>query len=245
MNIKVLISILLLAFGGMTFAQEQNFSSIPVIGEDAPAFSAESTNGTINFPGDFGHSWKILFSHPADFTPVCTSEILELALMQQDFKDLDVKLVVISTDELVLHQSWVKSMNEMIYKDDKPIKIEFPLIDDSKENISRKYGMISPFVDSRKTIRGVFIIDPQNKIQAIFFYPKNVGRNLEEIKRTVIALQTSQNQSVLIPVNWKPGEDVLLPYPYPYNYYDTIKEKETGYYNLSWYMLFKKIKYDD
>jgi len=241
MKTLVIISIMLLAFGGITFAQDQEFHSIPLIGQDAPVFSAESTIGTIHFPGDFGESWKILFSHPADFTPVCTSEILELALMQQDFKDLNVKLAIISTDALVLHQSWVKSMDGMICKNNNSIKIDFPLIDDSKEDISKKYGMISPFVDSRKTVRGVFIIDPQNKIQAVFFYPKNVGRNLDEIKRTVIALQTARNHTILTPVNWKPGDDVLLPYPYPYNYYDSINGQDAGYHNLSWYMLFKKL----
>lgn len=101
--------------------------------------------------------------------------------------------------------------------------------------------MISPAVDSRKTVRGVFIIDPDNKIQAILFYPKNVGRNLEEIKRTVIALQTARTHSVLTPVNWKPGDDVLLPYPYSYDVNDSLQNMQNGYERLSWYMLFKKL----
>jgi peroxiredoxin 2/4 len=241
MKLIVVLLILWPALARTTSAQEPNVHSIPLIGQDAPAFIAQSTNGTIHFPSDFGNSWKILFSHPADFTPVCTSEILELALMQKDFSDLNVKIAVISTDELVLHKSWKKSMDEMISLNHGSCKIEFPLIDDDKGDISRNYGMITPFVDPKRTVRGVFIIDPQNKIQAIFFYPKNVGRNLEEIKRTVIALQTSYTHTVLTPVNWKPGDDVLIPYPYPYNYYDTIKGKDAGYYNLSWYMLFKKL----
>jgi peroxiredoxin 2/4 len=245
MKRNVLVLILLQLSGGMTFSQKMETHPLPLIGEEAPSFIAESTKGTIHFPGDYGKSWKILFSHPADFTPVCTSEILELAIMQKDFNDLDTKIVVLSTDELVLHTSWVKSMDELISRENKNIKIDFPLIDDSKEEISKRYGMITPSVDPKRTVRGVFIIDPQNKIQAYFFYPKNVGRNLEEIKRTVIALQTAQNHTVLTPVNWKPGDDVLLPYPYPYNYYDTINEKENGYYNLSWYMLFKKLKKAD
>lgn len=236
-----LIVLLIIVIGETSFAQDTKSQSMPLIGEDAPSFTAETTQGTLHFPGDFGKKWKILFSHPADFTPVCTSEILELALMNKDFEKLDVKLAVISTDELSLHQSWVKSMDDLIQVNNSDIKIGFPLIDDSKEIISKKYGMISPFVDSKHTVRGVFIIDPQNKIQAIFFYPKFIGRNLEEIKRTVIALQTAQSHSVLTPVNWKPGDDVLLPYPYPYNYYDTIKGKNEGYYNLNWYMLFKKM----
>jgi peroxiredoxin 2/4 len=242
MKTAVSISILLFAIKSFTYAQQVVSHSTPLIGEDAPSFIAESTIGTFNFPGDFGKSWKILFSHPADFTPVCTSEILELALMQKEFNELNTKIAVISTDELTLHKSWVKSMDELISKENKNIKINFPLIDDSKEEVSKRYGMVTPAVDPKRTVRGVFIIDPQNKIAAYFFYPKNVGRNLEEIKRTVIALQTAQNHTVLTPVNWKPGDDVLLPYPYPYNYYDTINDKEDGYYNLSWYMLFKKLK---
>ncbi|NVO21353.1 MAG: peroxiredoxin [Bacteroidetes bacterium] len=242
MKTLVLFIIILIVFNGRGSSQNSNYHSIPLIGEEAPSFLASTTTGTLHFPSDFGKSWKILFSHPADFTPVCTSEILALAAMQDDFKKLNVKFAIISTDALVLHQSWVRSMDEMMLKCNSTEKIEFPLIDDSNDSISLKYGMISPFVDSRKTVRGVFIIDPENKIQAIFFYPKYVGRNLEEIKRTVVALQTAKSETVLIPVNWKPGADVLLPYPYPYSYYDSLQSNNKGYYNLSWYMLYRKLK---
>jgi peroxiredoxin 2/4 len=241
MKIVVLIIVFLVVECGSILAQGGNYNSIPLIGQEAPAFVAQSTKGVLHFPADFGHDWKILFSHPADFTPVCTSEIVQLAMMQKDFEALHVKLAVLSTDELVLHQSWVRSMDEMIGVNAPSVKIEFPLIDDSNDSISWKYGMISPFVDSKKTVRGVFIIDPDNKIQAVFFYPKSIGRNLDELKRTVIALQTTHEYSVLTPVNWKPGNDVLLPYPYPYNYYDTISEKGDSFYNLTWYMLYKKL----
>jgi peroxiredoxin (alkyl hydroperoxide reductase subunit C) len=242
MKTIILISILLSVFLGSAFAQNENYHSIPLIGEEAPSFTASSTKGTIHFPSDYGNNWKILFSHPADFTPVCTSELLELAAMQEDFAKLNVNLVVISTDALVLHQSWVRSMDELISKSNSSVKIDFPLIDDNDDIVSRKYGMISPFVDPKKTVRGVFIIDANNKIQAIFFYPKYVGRNLEEIKRTIIALQTAQRESVLMPVNWKPGGDVLIPYPYPYDYNDSVKIAKHDYYNLSWYMLYRKLK---
>jgi peroxiredoxin 2/4 len=242
MKTILLILIHTILTAGSIIAQKQNINSIPLIGQDAPAFIANSTKGIIHFPSDYVGTWKILFSHPADFTPVCTSEILELARMQQEFKKLNVSLIVISTDELVLHKSWERSMNEMIGNIDNSAKIDFPLLDDSNDSISWKYGMISPFVDPKKTVRGVFIIDPQNTIQAIFFYPKYMGRNLEEIKRTVIAMQTSGENAVLTPVNWKPGDDVLLPYPYPYNYYDSITGGSAGYFNLSWYMLYKKMK---
>jgi len=241
MNRKLVLFTMMFFTMPLIWPQTNKNSRIPLIGEDAPSFTARSTSGTINFPADFGLKWKILFSHPADFTPVCTSEILELAHMQSDFKNLNVEIAVVSTDDLALHQSWLESMNGLKYKGVEPVKIDFPLIDDSKFDISLKYGMLSPFVDSRKTVRGVFIIDPHNKIQAIFFYPKNVGRNLEEVKRTVIALQTAGENSVLTPVNWKPGEDVLLPYPYPYTYYDPSQAEDAGCYSISWYMLYKKL----
>lgn len=223
-------------------SQSDNISRIPLIGEKAPVFTAQSTKGTINFPDDFGSKWKILLSHPADFTPVCTSELMQLAIMQQEFSDINVGLAVISADELSLHQSWVKSMELMLSKEDKPIRVNFPMIDDSKLEISKQYGMLAPNVDNRKTVRGVFIIDPDNVIQAIFFYPKNVGKNMEEIKRTVIALQTAGENTVLTPCNWKPGEDVLLPYPYPPAVYDPEQAESNEVYKTSWYMMFKKLE---
>jgi len=212
-------------------------SRIPLLGEQAPAFTAESTNGTIEFPADFGTKWKIICSHPADFTPVCTSELIELALMQQEFKDLNVALLVISTDELERHVGWKKAMEEMLAadKNNEPVKIKFPLIDDYKMNVSWQYGMVNPTVDSRHAVRGVFIIDPQNKIRSISFYPKEVGRNMDEVKRTVLALQTSQNYTVLTPVNWQPGGDVLLPYPKSVDYYNSHK-------NIAGYMLYSKLE---
>lgn len=241
MNRKLVLITLMFFNMSWLWSQTSENSRIPLIGEDAPAFIAQSTKGIINFPTDYGLKWKILFSHPADFTPVCTSEILELAHMQKDFRDINVEIAVISTDALELHQSWLKSMDGLQYKGIEPVKIDFPLIDDSQFGISLKYGMLSPKVDAKRTVRGVFIIDPHNKIQAIFFYPKNVGRNLEEVERTVIALQTASENSILTPVNWKPGDDVLLPYPYPYSYYDPSQAKDAGCYSISWYMLYKKM----
>ena len=216
-------------------------SRIPLIGEDAPAFTAQTTKGILHFPSDYGKKWKILMSHPADFTPVCTSEILELAIIQQQFSDLGAELAVISTDDISLHKSWERSMNELLHSENQPARLDFPLIDDSNTEISRMYGMLSPTIDMRHTVRGVFIIDPDNKIESVLFYPSNVGRNLEELKRALVALQTSKEHAVLTPVNWMPGDEVLLPYPYPYNYYDSIKNGDEGYRNLSWYMLFKKL----
>ena len=240
--IRTIFIFMLLALASKIASPQVNAESrIPLIGENAPAFTAQTTKGILHFPSDFGKKWKILMSHPADFTPVCTSEILELAIIQQQFRDLGAELAVLSTDDISLHKSWERSMNELLRSENQPARLDFPLIDDSNTEISRMYGMLSPSVDMRHTVRGVFIIDPDNKIESVFFYPSNVGRNLEELKRALVALQTSKEHAVLTPVNWKPGDEVLLPYPYPYNYYDSIKNGDEGYRNLSWYMLIKKL----
>jgi peroxiredoxin 2/4 len=239
---KKIISFAVLFIAVTQLWSQTNVSSrIPLLGEKAPDFTAQSTKGEIHFPGDYGHKWKILFSHPADFTPVCTSELMELALMQQEFKDLNVELVVISTDQLERHEMWVKSIEEMASTGNEPVKINYPMVDDSKLKIGWKYGMITAAVDSRRAVRGVFIIDPNNVIQSISFYPKSVGRNLDEIKREVIALQTAEKNTVLTPANWQPGDDVLLPYPVSVDYYDANKVKAEGYYDIAGYMLYKKL----
>jgi peroxiredoxin 2/4 len=237
---NTLIVILFFAIS-QVWSQELNTNSrIPLLGEDAPSFTAQSTTGQLKFPGDYGQKWKILFSHPADFTPVCTSELMELGLMQQEFKDLNVQIVVISTDSIERHKLWVQSMEEMLYKNDKPVKIEFPLVDDSKLKVGWKYGMLTRSNESFKAVRGVFIIDPQNKVRSITFYPSNVGRNIDEIKRTVMALQTSEKYAVLMPADWEPGQDVLLPYPTA-EHNEKSNIKGSGYYDLSWYMMYKKL----
>lgn len=242
MKTKIFLFAVLFIAMAQVWAQSNNKKSpdnsrIPLLGETAPSFTAESTNGMIEFPADYGSKWKIICSHPADFTPVCTSEIMELAIMQQDFKDLNCALLVVSTDELARHRGWVKGMEDMLAKDknNEPVKIKFPLIDDSKLNISWQYGMINPAVDSRRAVRGVFIIDPDNKIQSISFYPSNVGRNLDELKRTLIALQTAKKNTVLTPANWQPGKDVLLPYPKSVDYYTTHQ-------GIEGYMIYSQIE---
>ena len=222
-------------------AQEKDHINFPMLGEDAPAFTAESTTGTVNFPADYLSKWKILFSHPADFTPVCTSEILELAATQKDFEKLGTKIFVVSTDALENHIEWQKNMETIKYKDREPSKIDFPLISDANHAIAKEYGMIQPATSSTKDVRGVFIVDPKNKIRAMFFYPMNVGRNLGEIERTLVALQTADKQQVLIPANWQPGGDVLLPYIKSDDEAAKLAlQDNSDYYQVTWYMRFKK-----
>jgi peroxiredoxin 2/4 len=225
-----------LSSGFLVMSQESDKTYLPLLGENAPAFTGESTNGVIHFPEDYAGSWTIFLSHPGDFTPVCSSELLELGSMQDDFDKLGVKLMVLSTDALSSHYQWIQSIETIKFKNREPVKIKFPLIADENHDISKKYGMIQPNTSSTKDVRGVFLIDPSGKIRAIFYYPMAVGRNMEEIKRTVIALQTVDSQGILTPVNWKPGDDVLIK-----GYTDiTAQPADKDIYQLIWYMTFKK-----
>ena len=219
-------------------AENRNYR-IPLIGESAPSFTAESTNGTINFPEDFGHKWKILFSHPQDFTPVCSSEILELAYLQDDFDKLGVKIAVVSTDPVSIHNQWKKAMESLNINNRGTVKIKFPIIDDEHIAIAKQYGMIHPETNSTRSVRGVFIIDPNNVIQAIYFYPMSVGRSTDELLRMITALETTSESEVLTPVNWHAGNDVLVPYA-PGKNLVTPETPPEGYYALSWYLWYKK-----
>lgn len=218
--------------------EDRNFR-IPLIGETAPSFTAESTNGTINFSGDFGHKWKILFSHPQDFTPVCSTEILELAYLQDEFDKLGVKLVVVSTDALDTHVQWKKAMENINLNNRGLVKIKFPLVDDKDLSVSKKYGMIHAATNSTKSVRGVFVIDANDIIQAIYFYPMSVGRNTDELLRIVTALQTTAADKVMTPVNWKLGNDVLVPIP-PKTDANSNTAVPAGYSSPAWFIWFKK-----
>jgi len=218
--------------------EDRNFR-IPLIGESAPSFTAESTNGTINFPVDFGRKWKILFSHPQDFTPVCSTEILELASLQEEFDKLGAKLIVVSTDALETHEQWKKAMESLAYKDREAVKIEFPLVDDADLSVSKKYGMIHAATNSTRDVRGVFIISPDNVIKAIYFYPMSVGRSTDELLRMVTALERTSADNVMTPANWKAGDDVMVP---TIPRADASKDElaNEGIYNLNWFMWYKK-----
>lgn len=218
--------------------EDRNFR-IPLIGETAPSFIAQSTNGEIKFPDDYGRNWKILFSHPQDFTPVCTTELLELANLQSQFDKLGVKVVAISTDRLTTHEQWKKAMESLMYKDRQAVKIEFPLVADEDLAVSKEYGMIHPETNTTRSVRGVFIIDPDNVIQAIYFYPMSVGRNTDELVRMVTALERTHSDKVMTPANWKAGDDVLVP-TIPKATATKEELASEGLYNLSWFMWYKK-----
>lgn len=185
---------------------------MPRIGDLAPSFKAVTTQGEINFPGDFKGKWKILFSHPADFTPVCTSEFMTFASMAQEFEALNTQLVGLSVDGLYSHIAWLRTIKEKInWKGMKDVEVKFPLIVDISTKVASLYGMIHPGDNETAAVRAVFFIDPQDRIRTIMYYPIVLGRNFDEIKRVIIALQTADKFGVAMPADWRPGDDVIVP----------------------------------
>lgn len=191
--------------------QEDN-NVMPRIGEKAPAFKAITTQGDIDFPKDYTGNWVILFSHPADFTPVCTSEFMTFASREKDFADANCKLVGLSVDGLYSHIAWLRTIKEKIeYKGMKNVEVKFPLIEDITMEVAKKYGMIQPGESSTKAVRAVFFIDPKGIIRTIIYYPLSLGRNFNELYRVLIGLQTADAYSVALPADWQPGDDVIVP----------------------------------
>ncbi|WP_026256571.1 peroxiredoxin [Mycobacterium sp. 155] len=199
----------------MTIAETPSpVTAMPRIGDHAPAFTAVTTQGQINFPVDYAGKWVILFSHPADFTPVCTSEFMTFAAMQQQFADYNTELVGLSVDGLYSHIAWLRTIKDKIaFRDMRDVEVTFPLIEDISMEVARKYGMIMPGEDSAKAVRAVFVIDPKGIVRAIIYYPLSLGRNFDELLRVVKALQTADHFDVAMPADWRPGEPVIVPPP--------------------------------
>lgn len=186
--------------------------AMPRIGDKAPDFKAVTTQGDINFPADYKGNWVILFSHPADFTPVCTSEFMTFAAMSEKFEKANTKLVGLSVDGLYSHIAWLRTIKEKIeYKGMKNIEVKFPLIEDITMEVATKYGMMMPGESNTKAVRAVFFIDPKGIVRTILYYPLSLGRNFEEIYRVIIGLQAADEFSVALPADWQPGDDVIVP----------------------------------
>jgi peroxiredoxin (alkyl hydroperoxide reductase subunit C) len=217
---------------------------MPLIGDAAPSFIAKTTQGEINFPKDYQGKWVILFSHPADFTPVCTTEFMTFASMQPDFKKLNTELIGLSIDSLYAHIAWLRTIKEKIeFKGMKNVEVNFPLIEDLKMEVAKKYGMLQPNASSTQAVRAVFIIDPQAIIRAVIYYPLSNGRNMDEIKRLILAMQKSDKDKVATPANWQPGDDVIVPPPGSCGVAkERMESKEEGKYCLDWFMCLKKDK---
>jgi peroxiredoxin 2/4 len=192
--------------------ETNNQSAMPRIGDAAPEFKAVTTQGEINFPQDYKGSWVILFSHPADFTPVCTSEFMTFASMEDKFAKANCKLVGLSVDGLYSHIAWLRTIKEKIeYKGMKNVEVMFPLIEDITMEVAKKYGMMMPGESNTKAVRAVFVIDPKGIVRTVLYYPLSLGRNFDEIYRIIIALQTADAFSIATPADWQPGDDVIIP----------------------------------
>ncbi len=196
----------------METTTETKIQTMPRIGDKAPAFKAVTTQGDIVFPEQYAGHWVILFSHPADFTPVCTSEFMTFASLESKFAELDCKLVGLSVDGLYSHIAWLRTIKDKIeYKGMKNVEVTFPLIEDITMEVAKKYGMIQPGESSTKAVRAVFVIDPKGIIRTIIYYPLSLGRNFDELIRVVQALKTADAFSIATPADWRPGDDVIVP----------------------------------
>ncbi len=195
----------------MEEVQEVQAVSMPRIGDPAPEFKAVTTQGEINFPSDYKGEWVILFSHPADFTPVCTSEFMTFATLEEKFANANCKLVGLSVDGLYSHIAWLRRIKEKIeYRGMKDVEVNFPLIEDITMNVAKKYGMIQPNEDTTKAVRAVFFVDPKGIIRTIIYYPLSLGRNFDELYRVLIALQAADEFNIATPADWQPGDDVII-----------------------------------
>ena len=229
-----------------TTLENENVVSMPRIGDKAPKFKAVTTQGKINFPADYAGEWVILFSHPADFTPVCTSEFMTFAHLEDKFKKANCKLVGLSIDGLYSHIAWLRTIKDKIkFNGMKDIEVKFPLIEDISMNVAKKYGMIQPGESETQAVRAVFFIDPKGMIRAIIYYPLSLGRNFDEIYRALVAMQTSDKFSVATPADWYPGDDVIIS---PAGSCGVAEERMTSDDELDcedWFFCTKKLAKDD
>ena len=169
---------------------QEQVNRLPLIGEKAPSFVAETTQGQITFPDDYKGKWVVFFSHPADFTPICTTEFMTFASMEKEFKKWNCELLGLSIDSTYSHIAWLRTIKEKIaYKGMKDVEVNFPVISDLTMEVSKKFGMLQPKASTTQAVRAVFIIDPKAIVRAILYYPLSNGRNMNEVKRLLIAMQ--------------------------------------------------------
>jgi len=241
-KLTIVIFALFIINSGDVYSQGER-GNLLLIGDTVPSFEASTSQGIMYFPDDFEGKWKILFSHPGDFTPVCTSELLSFALAYDDFKALNCELLGLSVDGYDSHLEWISSMENLEYKGHTNIQVKYPVISDVNREIANMYGMVHPNTMSTRTIRAVFIIDPANIVQAILYYPAVAGRSIEEIERLLIALQTVDKYHVSTPAEWQPGDDVIVPIPQTAELINEKEEmvKKGEIYCLDWYFCFKKL----
>ncbi len=212
---------------------EQSVSSFPRLNEQAPEFEAITTHGPIKL-SDYKGKWVILFSHPADFTPVCTTEFVAFAQIYPELVKRNVALIGLSIDSLFSHIAWVRNIEEKL-----GAKIPFPIIADIDMQVASKYGMVHPGASTTQAVRAVFVIDDKGMLRAMIYYPMSNGRNMDEILRLVDALQTSDKYNVATPANWRPGDKVVVPPPRTQEAAEArVKE---GYECVDWYLCKKSL----
>lgn len=210
---------------------------LPLIGEKIPEFTAKTTHGVINFPKDYSGKWVVLFSHPADFTPVCTTEFVAFQKRYDEFRKLNTELIGLSIDQVFSHIKWVQWIEEKL-----GVKIEFPVIADDRGQIAELLGMIHP-AKGTNTVRAVFIIDPNGILRAVLYYPQELGRNMDEILRMVKGLQVNDEYKVALPANWPNneliGDEVIIP---PASDCETAAKRPQEYDCYDWWFCHKKLK---
>lgn len=210
---------------------------IPLIGEKVENMKLKTTQGVINFPRDYAGKWVVLFSHPADFTPVCTTEFVAFQKRIDEFKKLNCELIGLSIDQVFSHIKWIEWIREKL-----SVEITFPIIADEMGEVAKKFGMISP-AKGTSTVRAVFIIDPQAIIRLIIYYPQEIGRNIDEILRALKALQVSDENKVAIPAGWPNneliGDKVIVPPPYDIR---LTQKRLQQYQCYDWWFCFKEIE---
>lgn len=219
----------------MEYDNVTNVNSLPRIGDKAPQFEANTTQGSIKLE-DYNGNWLVLFSHPADFTPVCTTEFVAFQNIYPQLRELNTELLGLSVDSLPAHIAWVRNIQEK-----SGVKVEFPVIADLTRDVAMKYGMIHPNESSTETNRAVFVIDDKQLIRGIIYYPLNVGRNMDEILRLVTALQTADEHKVSLPADWNPGDKVVVPPPATQQLAEErVKDEEVEV--TDWYLSKKALK---
>ncbi len=213
--------------------EETRVRGFPRLGEPAPEFEVETTHGTLRL-SDFQGSWVILFSHPADFTPVCTTEFMAFAEIAPELKKRSVELLGLSIDSTYSHIAWTRNIEERF-----GVKIPFPIIADLNKEVASLYGMIMPGESRTETSRAVFVIDDKGVLRAMIYYPLTTGRNMDEILRLVDGLQTTDKHGVATPANWRPGDKVIVPPPKTAD--DASARMEEGYECKDWYFCKKEL----
>ena len=212
---------------------EEQVRSLPRINEPAPNFTAKTTHGDLTL-SDFKGKWVVLFSHPADFTPVCTTEFIAFAKRNPQFEKLNTKVIGLSIDSVYSHLAWVRNI-----KDNFDVEIPFPVIADLDMNVANLYGMVHPGAADTSAVRAVFVIDDKGILRAMIYYPLSNGRSIDEVLRLVEALQTSDKHGVATPENWQPGEKVIVPPPATQE--AAAKRKSEGYDYTDWYFSKKEL----